>query len=213
MVAQIAPLLCFDDLDAASDALERLGDLIGVLEFGWRRRAEDAKTDKTIRYNGAVSVTRNLGPKYQLFVSANSNNETYSTDLADPGALPPPPRDPQRQRSFRGTLRANPISSVTMNAGYSHTTQVSQVQTELRFDVTVRLPYVGIPITSSLSEQSRQIVGRRDQSTRRWETRTSFSIRRIRVQIEHSYVAETLFTEDYALHLFRAEISRAFSVF
>lgn len=200
-------------LEADRSGLPLLGDFMGVLELGWRRRAEDEKIDFTTRANWSLTLTRQFTRQYRLFASATSNNENYRTELTVDGVEPPPSRDPQRQRSVRVGVRAEPLSSVSMDLGYSYTSQVDQEQSEFRADLTVRVPWLNFPITSSYSNQKRMLAGRSDQSTTRWETKAAFNLRHIRIQFEHSYVAETLFTEDYALNMFRTEITRNFDIF
>jgi hypothetical protein len=200
-------------LEADRPSLWILGNLLGVVEFGWRSRNEAEKIDTTVRLNWGLTLNRDFGPNYQLFLSASNNNETYDSRVTTEGAEPPPPRDPQRQRNYRMGFRASPLSAVNFDTGYSYTHQADQTQTEFRFDITVRIPKVNIPITSGYINQNRAITGRSDQSTTRWETKVGFNIRRIRIQIEHAYIAETLFIEDYGLNVFSAEIVRRFTVF
>ena len=200
-------------LEADRPRLWVLGNLLGVLEFGWRSRNEAEKIDTTVRVNWGLTLNRDFGPDYRLFLSASNNNETYETRLTTAGALPPPPRDPQRQRNYRVGFRAAPVSEIAFDTGYSYTHQADQTQTEFRFDVTVRIPKINVPITSGYINQTRTLTGRSDQSTTRWETKTGFNIRHIRIQIEHAYIAETLFIEDYGLNVFSAEIIRRFQVF
>jgi hypothetical protein len=199
-------------VEATRPTIWKLGEFLGTGDFGWRRRTGLGRIDGTLRLGWSLQLARRFGPNYRLSVSASSNQESYSTQLTEEGAAAPDPRDPQRQQTYRVGLRANPFPAIGINASYARMNQVDRRQRDIRFTLTVRVPKLNVPVTTGFSDQTRQLTGREDQATTRWETKFSFRFRSLRIQFEHAYVAETLFTEDYKLNTFRAEITRAFTL-
>jgi hypothetical protein len=200
-------------LDFTVPGLWVLGDLTGYGEYGWRRRSQEGRIDTTVRFGWSATLRRNFGPNYRLFIMTTSNRENYDSRYTVDVGEPPAPREPQRQLVYNAGFRAQPVPSIGMSFSYGKTISVDQEQGRIRADVTVRIPWINLPVSSAYSRQNRMITGLSDQTTTRWETGFVFRVRDVRIQFEHAYVAEALFSEDYALHTFSAEIARGFTVF
>lgn len=198
------------------DNLRQVGDVKFQAAYSYRRQNDNVGSTIRGRYRFDITVDRRVSARLALRLSTNHEIQTYGGSTPESGGIEgiqSTGATSERRSIYRLGWSYLPFSDISISGSYGVLVQKLSNSVQIGLGVVGTLPLIKVPFETRYSQDTRKIVGFGDQSSSSLTGSVNHRFRRIRMQLEFSYLNEDLFTVAYGYYEIKGTVSRQFSLF
>ncbi len=203
-------------VDATLPPSEKFGEIKFKTDIGYQRQSGDNGSNIKKYYQFDGTLAKEFSKSLKLEIMTSQKIETYGGSIPVAGEnadQKSPAKEPEYRAFYRLGLKGKPFHWMLLSGTYSHITSAGTALSRYGLSLNAEIPKIGLPLKMFFNKDVRNIGDLEPQSTISLDTKITYSIRKIKITIEHSYKKENQIFDVFTNHEIRAKISRQFGLY
>lgn len=182
--------------------------------LGYRKQTDHIGSDVKTTYGFDALVSRSLVSGLQLDVMTIQLWEDFGGsapwDAAESPSAGNLSRPTEHKRTYRADLTMDPASDLSLGVNYSLVQERLSRIGQLGLNLVALVPVLNLPVTSNLTNSTRDIADLPTQKTLNLSTELVHQYRQIEFRLEHVYSREALVAQTFSYYEILGSITRRF---
>lgn len=207
-------------LEASQTKTRYLGDISSKFGYTYNKSTQNSETLKNSSYMWELRLSKNISEKQSISFNT-SHTWAFSSDmifevfdsLTQQAIKQSVPVPSQYTNASSIGYRSSQFEDIDFSTTLTLTNSVGNKTIDIAILLDAYIPFINIPFSTELSNQSRDLEGLPKQSTFETETSILYSYNQIKIRISHIYSKEILVLDTYKFYEFSVNITRNFGFY